>query len=382
MAALSESEARAALGLASVGGVGCLRFAWLVDEYGSADAALEAVRNGAPLPPRTPEKTKKALREARPAPARQLDRFRERGIRVVTYGTDAYPPRLEALRRSPAILYLRGPAALPRERTITVVGTRTATAYGRRMAGDLARGFAEAGWTVVSGLARGIDGAAHRGALEAGGVTAGVVGHGLDHVFPQSHRSLFGRMEREGLLVSEFEPTEPPHKLHFPRRNRILAALSDAVVVVQAGERSGALITAEMASDLGKTVFAVPGPVGPEASVGVHALLRDGSSPATCAHDVLEVLGFGTATARREAGGVSRDRLARLLGSRAGTAAALCRALSDGPLPADALVGSGVGGAAEVRGLLARLEIEGVVRRMPGDRWALRRRGTRPRAEA
>ena len=383
MATLSESEARAALGLASVQGVGCLRFAWLIDRYGSAAAALEAVRGGAALPPRTPGATAEALGRARAVPAGRLDQLRERGIRLVSYGTDAYPPRLEPLHRSPPILYLRGPLELPRERAITVVGTRAATAYGRRMAGDLARGFAAAGWTVVSGLARGIDGAAHRGALEAGGATVGVLGHGLDHVFPESHRSLFGRMGREGLLVSEFAPDEPPHRLHFPRRNRILAALTDATVVVQAGAESGALITADMAGDLGKTVFAVPGPVGPEASVGVHRLLRQGATPATCAEDVLEALGFETATARREAGGVSRDRLARLFGSRAGTAAAVCRALADGRLAADELVGRGVADAAEARGMLSRLEIEGIVRRMPGDLWALRRPGgTRGRAEA
>lgn len=372
MAALTEAEERAALGLAAVDGVGPKRFGWLVDEHGSARAALEAVRRGAPPPPRTPAKVGAALRRARPATGAELGALRGEGIRVVSYGSSAYPDRLRRLERPPALLYLRGPLGLPSEHVVTIVGTRAATGYGRRMAGDLAREFAEAGWTVLSGLARGVDGAAHRGALDAGGATVGVLGHGLDHVFPRSHRPLFRRMEEHGLLASEFPPSEPPRRLHFPARNRILAALADAVVVVQAGRGSGALITAELALELGCEVHAVPGPVGPDASVGVHELLRDGASPVTCAADVLGTQELRTAAARRSSGGVSRDRLARIFGGRAGLAAAVCRALEAGARPADELVEEGVVTQAEARGLLARLELEGFLDRLPGDRWTLR----------
>lgn len=372
MAALSEDELRAALGLTAVAGIGCKRFRTLVDEHGSARAALRAVRRGA-APPGCPSETAAALRRARPAPPERLRELADRGIRLVSFGQDAYPDRLGVLDSPPPLLYLRGPLELPVERTVTMVGTRTATAYGRRMARDLATGFARAGWTVVSGLARGIDGASHRGALGAGGRTVGVVGHGLDHVFPAIHRELFARVAEEGLVASEFPPSEPPRRAHFPRRNRILAALPDAVVVVQAGRASGALITARLALDeTGRDVFAVPGPVGPAASVGVHELLRDGAGLATSSEDVLEALHFRTAPKRREAAGVSRDRLARLLGGRAETAVALCRALADGPVSTDVLVADGVVAPAVAHGLLGRLELEGIVRRRPGDRWELR----------
>lgn len=384
---MSDDEARAALGLASVPGVGCRRFRWLVDEHGSARGALAAVTAGAPLPG-LPKETVRALRSARPAPTRRLAAFAERGIRVVSYGSEGYPDRLGVLDSPPPLLYLRGPLSLPTERTVTMVGTREATAYGRRMARDIAAGFARADWTVVSGLARGIDGASHRGALSAGGRTVGVVGHGLDHVFPALHRRLFARMAEEGLVASEFTPEEPPRKAHFPRRNRILAALPDAVVVVQAGRASGALITSRLALDeTGRDVFAVPGPVGPEASVGVHRLIDDGAGLATSAEDVLAALGFRTGPARREAGGVSRDRLARLLGSGAEAAAAVCRSLAGGARSTDELVADGLLAPAVAPGLLGRLELEGIVRRRPGDRWELAapapdRAGTSSAAEA
>lgn len=370
-----EDEVRAALGLTEVPGVGCRRFRSLVEEHGSALAALSAVRAGAALPG-WPVETAKAARRARPVPSRRIRELAERGIRVVSYGQTAYPDRLGVLESPPPVLYLRGPLSLPETRAVTMVGTREATAYGRRMARDLAGGFARAGWTVVSGLARGIDGASHRGALEVGGRTVGVVGHGLDHLFPASHRRLFARMAEAGLVVSEFAPDEPPHRRHFPRRNRLLAALPDAVVVVQAGRKSGALITADLALErTGREVYAVPGPVGPEASVGVHQLLRDGAGLATCAGDVLADLGFRTGPVRRAAAGVSRDRLARLLGARAHAGAALCRALADGPMSTDALVAEGAVAPAVAPGLLGRLELEGILRRRPGDRWELRPQG-------
>lgn len=375
MAALSERELRAALALSEAPGLGALRFRRLVDRHGSARAALAAVREGVPLPG-YPRKTVELLRRIRPSGARRLEALARRGIRLVSYGQESYPERLLQLERPPPILYLRGPLDLPTSDVVTIVGSRQATAYGRRMAGDLARGFARAGWTVVSGLARGIDGAAHRGALEAGGSTVGIVGHGHDHVFPRSHRRLFARMAEAGLVASEFAPSEPVHARHFPRRNRLLAALAEGVVVVQAGAKSGARITSDLALGLGREVFAVPGPVGPEASVGVHAMLRDGAAPATCAEDVIRVLRGGTEHARRQAGGVSRDRLARLFGSAAEEAAAVCRCLAEGPRSTDDLVGDGIVSPGRAVGLLSRLELEEILRRLPGDRWELRPQGT------
>lgn len=370
MASLIDPELRAALALTEVPGLGTLRFRRLVDRHGSARAALEAVRDGFALPG-YPKRTVKALRRIRPAGDERFEALGRKDLRVVSYGQEAYPERLLQLERPPPVLFLRGPLDLPSTDVVTIVGTRAATAYGRRMAGDLARDFARAGWTVVSGLALGVDGAAHRGALAAGGATAGVVGHGHDHVYPRGHRRLFDRMAEVGLVASEFAPHERPHARHFPRRNRILAALGEATVVVQAGAESGARITADLALDLGREVFAVPGPVGPEASVGVHDLLRSGAAPATCAEDVIGALRSSTEHARREAGGVSRDRLARIFGPGAAEAAAVCRSLAGGARTTDALVAGGAVAAGRAPGLLSRLELEEVLRRLPGDRWEL-----------
>lgn len=375
-----REELRAALGLAGTDGVGAVRFRRLVDRFGSARAALERgpgeARSGA-LPPDLA-----AVRKARPAPADRLEPLEAKGIRVVSYGLAGYPDRLHHLHRPPPVLYLEGEGELPGRRAVAVVGTRKATGYGRRMARDLAGGLARAGRAVVSGMAAGVDGAAHRAALDAGGRTVGVLGSGLEHAYPATNRDLYRRMRRDGLLATEFPPEVRPEPAFFPRRNRIIAALADGVLVVQAGRRSGALITVAHALELGREVFAVPGPVGPAASEGVHRMLRDGATPATGAGDVLESLGAGTAGAEGRPeedgdgrGGVpGRDRLAAVFGPEAPAAAAICRALAEGPRHADDLAeeaGLEVGAAAAV---LGRLELEGWVRGLPGGRFERPRR--------
>lgn len=371
METLTErEEGRAALALVGVEGLGAIRFRRLVDRYGSARAALEAVGRLRPskhFPPGLVER----LRAARPAPTRRLRALEQRGIRLVVYGGEGYPERLAHLETPPAVLWLHGPGGLPDGRAVAVVGTRKATGYGRRMARDLGHGFGAAGWTVVSGMAAGVDGAAHRGALEAAGPTVGVLGSGLDHEYPAVHRRLYRRMRGEGLLASEFPPEERPRPGHFPRRNRILAALADAVVVVQAGASSGALITTDLALELGREVFAVPGPVGPEASVGVHRLLRDGAAPATSARSVIGALA-GSSPADEPIGPTpSADRLAGLFGREAGSARALCRRLLEGPRDEDELArGAGLP-AGDAAAMLCRLELDGAVRRLPGGRWEL-----------
>lgn len=368
-----REELRAALALAEAEGLGPRLLRALVDRHGSARAVLDdadriARTAGLPAPARS------GLRSARAAPRARLDALAERGIRLVSYAGDRYPERLTHLTSPPFLLWLQGPGRLPASRAVTVVGTRKATAYGRRMARDLGAGIAAAGWTVVSGMAAGIDGAAHRGALDADGPTVGVLGSGLEHEYPAVHRRLYGRMRETALLASEFPPAERPRAAYFPRRNRILAALAGAVVVVQAGEKSGALITTDLALELGREVFAVPGPVGPAASRGVHELLRDGAEPATCAADVLARLGERVEAAERGDSPVpSRDRLAGLFGPDAAAAGALCRALAEGSRDADELVRDRELDAAGAAALLSVLELEGAVRRLPGDRWELAR---------
>lgn len=377
-----REELRAALGLAESDGVGAVRFRRLVDRFGSARAALEegpaAARSGA-LPADLA-----AVADARPADGDRLDALAGEGFRVVAYGGEGYPGGLGHLHRPPPVLYLEGDGPLPDGRAVAVVGTRKATGYGRRMARDLAGGLARAGWTVVSGMAAGVDGVSHRAALDADGRTVGVLGSGLRHEYPASNRDLYRDMRSDGLLVSEFPPEVRPEPAFFPRRNRIIAALADAVLVVQAGRRSGALITVEHALEIGREAFAVPGPVGPPASEGVHGMLRDGAAPATRAGDVLEALGAGASGTQADGGDAGpgaegegegrprmpgRDRLAALFGADAGAAEAVCRALSSGPRHADDLADEAGLDAGAAAAVLGRLELEGWVRGLPGGRF-------------
>ncbi len=379
-----DRETRAALALTAVRGMGPATIRALIDEYGSATAVLEA---------RLPR-----LRSVRQVPERRIRALLDAGIRLVSYGTAPYPKRLAHLHHPPPVLYLRGPAPLAGCGSVAIVGTRRATEYGRRMAAEIAAGVATAGRTVVSGLARGIDAAAHRAALEVDGLTVGVLGSGLDHEFPRSSRDLYRALPERGLLVSEFAPEVRPAAGLFPRRNRIIAALADAVVVVQAGRRSGAHITVSHALELGREVFAVPGPVGVAGSEGVHALLRDGATLATCAADVLEELEAlppgdvvpgpdgpaptEDATARAEA---ETGRAAAGAEIRTGPAAAepgrghperirLLDLLGRGTTLVDDLIGAIGLPAGRILALLADLEIEGRIRALPGGRVTLARR--------
>ena len=210
-----------------------------------------------------------------------------------------FPPRLKAIFDPPGSLYLRGSGEpeLLGWRAVGVVGARSCSPYGAQVARMLGRELAAAGLVVVSGLARGIDGEAHRGALESGGPTVGVLGCGIDRDYPAAHASLSRRMEDGGLVVSEYEAGVEPAPWRFPARNRIIAGLCEAVVIVEARARSGALITADFALEEGREVFAVPGEITSALSVGSNALLRMGATPLTGSGDVLEALGIERAEA-------------------------------------------------------------------------------------
>jgi len=292
-------------------------------------------------------------------------------VRRVRRGEAGYPAQLDRLFAPPTELWTRGPLELDTPRAVAIVGTRTATGYGRRVAHDLAFDLAGAGWTVVSGLARGIDSAAHRGALGAGGTTIAVLGCGIDQVYPARNRGLREEIARSGLLVTEYEPGTPPLKHHFPKRNRIIAALARAVVVVQAGERSGALITADLALELGKEVLAVPGPIDQPGSRGVNRLLRDGAGLVESAADVLVALD--------DLPGIGATRAAQTLlfaespEARAGAAgrspARLEDLLAAGPAGAEELAGAAGLRVGEALSELGRLELAGCVRSLPGGRF-------------
>lgn len=369
-----DAERRAAMALAGVRNVELDRLRELLDRTGSAASVVEgrvpAVTMRACLEP--PES--RAIRALEPAPAEELAALRERGVRVVPYRAPGYPERLLHLHQPPPALYLKGPGDLDRPRSVAVVGTRSATSYGRRAARDLAGELARAGWTVVSGLARGVDAAAHRAALDARGRTTAVLGSGIDHRYPSSNRELYDRIEERGLLVTEFPPDRTPRKWTFPQRNRIIAALSAGVVVVQAPRKSGALITVDQALELGREVFAVPGPVGSPASEGTHALLRSGAGLAARARDVLEALetvDHGDGAGRSSGGDGGRRELALDASATLDPdgARALWQALRGGAETLEELEERSRLPAGRLLALLTELELAGRVRSLPGDRY-------------
>jgi len=274
-------------------------------------------------------------------------------IRTVARHEPGYPPLLSELHDPPATLFVRGDAdALP-EAAVAVVGARSCSAYGAQVARTLARELASAGLVVVSGLARGVDGEAHRGALDGGGRTVAVLGCGIDRDYPRSHAELARRIIASGAVVSEYPPGVEPAPWRFPARNRIIAGLSLATVVVEARERSGALITADFALELGRDVFGVPGEITSGLSAGTNDLLRQGAAPLTSVRDVLESLGVEPEPAAR-ASTVSDAALA-VLG-----------VLGDGASGADELTRSSGLSSAEVAAALVELELGGLAAQADG----------------
>jgi DNA processing protein len=287
--------------------------------------------------------------------AAYLARLRESGVDWIARSAPEFPRLLHAIHDPPPGLFVRGDdgADLLRRATVAVVGARSCSPYGAQVARMLGRDLAAAGLVVVSGLARGVDGEAHRGALEGGGTTVAVLGCGIDRDYPAAHRELASRIRATGATVSEYAPGVEPAPWRFPARNRVIAGLSAATVVVEARDRSGALITADLALEEGREVFAVPGEITSALSAGTNDLLKLGASPLTASSDLLDVFGLvsaeseavalgsgaETVLARLRDGPASADELARATGLDAG---ALASALTELELAGCAVVGGGV----------------------------------------
>lgn len=222
---------------------------------------------------------------------KEFERAERFGVEIVTPADEDYPHQLKAAPGAPLALYVKGDVRALRKPMIAMIGTRRATAYGRDLANRLSYDLCKAGWGVVSGLALGIDAASHRGALEAGGVTVGVIGSGLDHFYPEENRELAREIAKKGgAVVSEFPFGRPPDRETFPIRNHVVAALARGVVAVEAPDRSGTLITTGIAADLGRTVMAVPARVDNRMSSGCLKLIREGAILVRNADDILEAM--------------------------------------------------------------------------------------------
>jgi DNA processing protein len=291
------------------------------------------------------------------------EQLQKTGARIVTlWDENIYPEILRHIYDPPALLYVLG--RLPAGDGFAVVGARRASNPGRRLTREICAELAEQGITIVSGLARGIDSAAHEGALEKGSTVA-VLGCGIDRIYPPENDLLFHRIARQGAILSEYPPGTPPLAGHFPGRNRIISGLSKGVLVVEAAEKSGSLLTADFALEQGREVFAVPGPVYNHNSGGVNRLLKDGAHLVTGAKDILEVLRPGQATPRKPPP-QEKDPSAGL----SGNALTVYRALGPEPLHIDQLARKCSLTPMELSAILLHLEFEGRVEQLPGMRYS------------
>jgi DNA processing protein len=285
------------------------------------------------------------------------DRIESQGIRILTWLDNAYPQRLKEIEQPPPVLYLKGEYVPDDLFAVAIVGTRRVTPYGRQITEELAAYLAGHGITVISGLARGVDAIAHQTALKAGGRTIGVLGSGVDKIYPPEHRQLAERMIESGAVVSDYAPGTPPDASNFPPRNRIISGLSLAVVVVEAGETSGALITAEFAAEQGREIFAIPGSILAPQSKGTNKLIQNGALPLLSVNDLMQALDL---TRKGD------QKAARKMIPADETEARLMNVLSAQPLHVDEIRNQSNLPIEKVSAALALMELKGMVRQVGG----------------
>jgi DNA processing protein len=300
--------------------------------------------------------------------ARELHDIQRTHIQVLSLLDADYPRRLLMIPDPPPLLYVSGTLRASDELAMAVVGARRGTPAGRLVTERLAGGLAEAGFTIISGLARGVDAAAHRGALAAGGRTVAVLGCGLRRTYPAEHQHLRDEIEEHGAAVSELSLNAPPHSGHFPRRNRIISGLSYGVIVTEAAIDSGSLITARLAADQGREVFAIPGSVNEETSRGTHALIKQGATLVEHVKDVIDVIAPQLEPVMRSR--MSPARSASATADNFGNHERLVYdALSDEPLTVDSLLERTRLPVPSVVASLLSLELRRRVRQLPGQRY-------------
>ncbi len=282
------------LALNKIPGLGSRRLMSLIENVGSARRIWGASVKELIAAPSISKKLAIDIVNARSIvdPDEELKKISELGIDLITIWDDDYPYNLKNIYDPPVVLYVKGSLLPADNNSISIVGSRRASSYGRRVAKRLSFDIAKYGITVVSGLARGIDTEAHRGALESGGRTIAVVGSGLDVIYPPENHGLFEKISRSGAVISEFALGTPPEARNFPARNRIVSGFSKGTVVVEASEKSGSLITANFALEQGREVFAVPGDIYRWGSKGSNRLIKEGAKLVESVHDILEEVIF------------------------------------------------------------------------------------------
>lgn len=358
------------IGFNLVPGIGPARIRRLLETFRSLEEAWTA----SPAALRRagiPEKSLQILQTVRDEVdlEREEARLAEAGFTYVTWDDPTYPQRLLEIHAPPPLLYVWGSLEAGDRIAVGMVGTRKISSYGRAVTEDIATQLARSGITIVSGLARGVDACAHRAALQAGGRTIAVLGSGLNWIYPNEHRKLAKEIAACGAVISDYALDTRPEGRNFPPRNRIISGLSLAVVVVEAGETSGAFITADFAAEQGRDVFAVPGDIYRPGSRGTNRLIQSGAEPLLSAEDVLERLNIELVARQEEAGDVLPEDPAERK---------VLALLSDQPLHVDELgVRSGMT-PADVAALLAMLELKGRVRQVGGMQYIRMREASLP----
>lgn len=356
-------------------GLGPQRIGALLERFGSAAAALRASPAQLSDVPGVGARIASALSD--PEPRREataeIERAARSGATLLARGAPDYPQWLANVPAAPPVLFVRGQITPADDRAVALVGTRHPTPAGRKIAQQLADALVRAGVCIVSGLARGIDGIAHRAALDAGGRTIAVLAGGLGRLYPPEHKSLADEVVKAGAVVTESVTDMEPHKGLFPQRNRIISGLSKVVVIVQAGLDSGALITAEHAAEQGRVVLAVPGAVDDEQHAGCNKLIRDGAILCRHADDVLEELDGVSAVASRQQ---QRSSCPKATPAPAGPPPGLDETqrrvwdfLAAGPRAGDEIAQHLGLGVAQLATILLGLELRKVIRRLPGNRF-------------
>jgi len=352
------SEKRFWIAFNLIKGIGAVRLQALIQHFGDLEAAWKA--DPAELAEAgLGQKVIERILEAREKVdlEKLCEKIASQGIQVLTWQDEMYPARLKEIDQPPPVLYVRGDYQPDDLFAVALVGTRRVTAYGRQIAEETASFLAANGITVVSGLARGVDAVAHQAALQAGGRTIAVLGSGVDRIYPPEHRRLAEQIQERGAIISDYAPGTPPDASNFPPRNRIISGLSLAVVVIEAGETSGALITAQFAAEQGREVFAVPGSILAPQSKGTNKLIQQGAQPLLNAGDLMQALDLtrmGAHKAARKA--LPADQ----------TEARLLSLLGNEPLHVDEIRNQTDLPIEKVSAALALMELKGMVRQVGG----------------
>jgi DNA processing protein len=346
------------VGFNMVKGIGAVRFKTLLDAFGSAEIAWNA-SSEALLDAGLSQKIIESFQRLHKDVSLETvwERIQSAGVQVLTWEDEAYPRHLKEIDQPPPVLYMRGSLLPEDEWAVAIVGTRKVTAYGRQVAEDIATVLAHSGVTIVSGMARGIDSVAHQAALNAGGRTLAVLGSGVDQVYPPENRKLAAQIMEHGALLSDYALGTQPDGVNFPPRNRIISGLSLATVIVEAGETSGALITASFAAEQGRDVFAVPGNITAPQSLGTNRLIRDGAQPLLSPQDVLEALNLTM---------VTEHQVARVALPTDPVEAHLYKLLSQQPMHVDEIRQQAGMPIETVTATLAMMELKGMVRQVGG----------------